>query len=480
VATTGSKQTTDLELALERALTEWLPTQRWFAGKGRPVTGLEITADTELAPGGGGEPALRHLIVSVTQGSSADSYQLLLGLRAALPGRLEHVRIGEIPDGRVAYDALYDQELAGLLLHLIASQQVIGPVRFARVPGRPGAGDPLDRDDLHSLVLTGEQSNTSLVYGEESILKVFRRLSPGPNPDLEVTTALARLGSPHVAEPLGWIETRLEGVSTSLAILSRYLRLASDGWLLAATSVRDLYAMEDSDLHAMEGGTSDGVRAADAGGDFAGEAHRLGIATAQVHADLAAAFGTDELSSDSVGELTEQMFRKLDLATAAVPEIGRYAEMIGAVYSNLAKLKGPFPVQRVHGDYHLGQVLRTETGWVVLDFEGEPATPLAQRRARSSPLRDVAGMLRSFDYAARHQLIGHPDQAVLNGVARDWVRRNASAFCAGYAEAGGLDPDANDVLLRALQLDKAVYEVLYEARHRPSWLPIPLDSLAEF
>ena len=140
------------------------------------------------------------------------------------------------------------------------------------------------------------------------------------------------------------------------------------------------------------------------------------------------------------GELTEQMFRKLDLAVAAVPELAKHVDMISDAYSELAKLSGPFPVQRVHGDYHLGQVLRTETGWVVLDFEGEPADPLAQRRARSSPLRDVAGMLRSFDYAARHQLIGHPGQAALSDAARDWVRRNASAFCVGYAEAGGLDP----------------------------------------
>jgi maltokinase len=116
---------------------------------------------------------------------------------------------------------------------------------------------------------------------------------------------------------------------------------------------------------------------------------------------------------------------------------------------------------------------------VVLDFEGEPASPLAQRRARSSPLRDVAGMLRSFDYAARHQLVAHPERAGLSPVAGDWVRRNADAFCAGYAEAGGLDPDRNGVLLRALLLDKAVYEVIYEARNRPNWLSIPLESIAE-
>jgi maltokinase len=450
-------------MAFEDALATWLVRQRWFAGKGRGLRDLAVVADTEITSG---DPELRHLIITVSHGTTVDYYQVLAGLRHSLPDHLRHAHIGASGDGRQVYDALHDSDLTKALLAGIAADAAVGLLQMRKVPGAAF------ETGLDSLVLSGEQSNTSLVYGEESILKVFRRLSPGPNPDLEVTTALARLGSPHVAEPLGWIETRLEGVSTSLAILSRYLRLASDGWLLAATSVRDLYA--------MEGAVSEGVRAAEAGGDFAGEASRLGVATAQVHADLAAAFGTDELGSDAVGELTERMFRKLDLAKAAVPEIGRYAEMIGDAYSNLAKLKGPFPVQRVHGDYHLGQVLRTETGWVVLDFEGEPATPLAQRRARSSPLRDVAGMLRSFDYAARHQLIGHPDQAILNGVARDWVHRNASAFCAGYAEAGGLDPDANGVLLRALQLDKAVYEVLYEARHRPSWLPIPLDSLAEF
>jgi maltokinase len=469
-------------MAIEDALATWLGDQRWFAGKGQSLRDLAIVADTELVSG---DPELRHLIVAVSHGTAVDYYQVLVGLRRRLPARLKHARIGPTGGGsaggsRIAYDALHDADLTKPLLAGIAAGSEIGSLRMRAIPGaRFDAG----RD---SLVLGSEQSNTSLVYGEESILKVFRRLSPGPNPDLEVTTALARLGSPQVAEPLGWIETRLEGVPTSLAILSRYLRLATDGWTLAATSVRDLYAAvgdasdRDQNDRSADGSPATTVRAADAGGDFAGEARRLGIATAQVHADLAAAFGTDELGTDAVGELTERMYRKLDLAVAAVPELAKHVDMISDAFSELAKLSGPFPVQRVHGDYHLGQVLRTETGWVVLDFEGEPATPLAQRRARSSPLRDVAGMLRSFDYAARHQLIAHPGQAALSDVARDWVRRNASAFCAGYSEAGGLDPVANQVLLRALQLDKAVYEVLYEARHRPSWLPIPLDSLAEF
>ena len=464
-------------MAIEDALATWLGTQRWFAGKGQGLRDLAIVADTELVSG---DPELRHLIVAVSHGTAVDYYQVLIGLRRRLPARLKHARIGPSGDGRQAYDALHDADLTKPLLAGIAAGTDIGSLRMRAIPG---ARFETGRD---SLVLGSEQSNTSLIYGEESILKVFRRLSPGPNPDLEVTTALARLGSPQVAEPLGWIETRLEGAPTSLAILSRYLRLATDGWTLAATSVRDLYAAVgdagDRDQNDMtaDGRTAAKVRAGDAGGDFAGESRRLGIATAQVHADLAAAFGTDELGTDAVGEVTERMYRKLDLAVAAVPELAKHVDMISDAYSELAKLTGPFPVQRVHGDYHLGQVLRTETGWVVLDFEGEPATPLAQRRARSSPLRDVAGMLRSFDYAARHQLIGHAGQAALSDAARDWVRRNASAFCVGYAEAGGLDPVANQVLLRALQLDKAVYEVLYEARHRPSWLPIPLDSLAEF
>ena len=446
-------------MTFEDVLAAWLVRQRWFAGKGRTVHDLAVVADTEIVPG---DPGLRHLLVTVSHGATSDCYQLFIGLRARLPARLRHARIGSF-DGLQVYDGLHDSDLTRALLDAIAADRTVGALRFCRIPGADltwaGAG-------TDSLVLTGEQSNTSLVFGESAIFKVFRRVAPGPNPDLEVAAALADLGSTHIAEPYGWIETRIDGAGAVLAILSRYLRAASDGWSLAASSVRDLYATEDA-------------RAAEAGGDFAGEAERLGVATAQVHQDLAEAFGRSELEPEAVRELAEQMFRRLDMAIAEVPDLARYADKIGDAFSRLAKLTEPVPAQRVHGDYHLGQVMRTQTGWVVLDFEGEPASPLAQRRARSSPLRDVAGMLRSFDYAARHQLLAHPERVALAPVASDWVQRNGEAFCAGYAEAGGLDPARNAVLLRALLLDKAVYEVSYEARNRPNWLVIPLEFIAE-
>jgi maltokinase len=446
-------------MTFEDTLATWLVKQRWFAGKGRTVHDLAVVAGTEIIPG---DPGLRHLLVTVSHGATSDCYQLFIGSRARLPARLRHARIGT-HEGLQIYDGLHDSALTRTLLDAIVDDRTVGTLRFCRIPG---AEIFWDEPGLDSLVLTGEQSNTSLVFGESAIFKVFRRVTPGPNPDLEVASALTKLGSSHIAEPYGWVETRMDGATTVLAILSRYLRAASDGWSLAATSVRDLYATE-------------GARAAEAGGDFAGEAERLGAATAQIHQDLAEAFGRSELEPEAIRELAEQMYRRLDIAIATVPELARYADKIGDAYSHLAKLIEPTPAQRVHGDYHLGQVMRTQTGWVVLDFEGEPASPLAQRRARSSPLRDVAGMLRSFDYAARHQLLTHPDAASLAPKASDWVRRNSDAFCAGYATAGGLDPTENSVLLRAMLLDKAVYEVIYEARHRPTWIPIPLESIAE-
>jgi maltokinase len=185
----------------------------------------------------------------------------------------------------------------------------------------------------------------------------------------------------------------------------------------------------------------------------------------------------DEDSRATAAQLVERVER----AVEAVPELAPYADALRAAYEQVGSRTEPVQVQRVHGDYHLGQVLRTQSGWLLLDFEGEPARPLAERTALMSPLRDVAGMLRSYDYAARHLLAERADVGAgaphLAYRANEWAERNREAFCDGYAEAAGTDPRDEAALLRAFELDKAVYEVVYEARNRPSWLPIPLSSI---
>lgn len=431
-------------MTLADTLAGWLPGQRWYSGTGSAIRDLTITADTTLLAG---EPELRHLIITVRSDSATAVYQVLAGFRGQLPGELRRAVMGPDDSGRTAYDALYDPALTRVLLRAMAEQRNAGPVRFV---SEPGAGvDPA----LTSRVLSGEQSNTSLVFGDSAILKVLRRLYPGQHPDLEVNRALAKCGSTHVAEPLGWIETVTDDEPVLLGILSRFLPGARDGWQLALASV-------------------------DAGSDFSAQARALGEATAEVHADLATAFGTAELGPQGSAELAGQMTGRLDAALDEVPQLDAYGGAIRACFAELAQQRTPLRVQRVHGDYHLGQVLETASNWVILDFEGEPAVPLAQRQAHGVPMRDVAGMLRSFDYAARHRLLDQPDPGKLAGDADEWVERCQAAFCDGYTAAGGWDPAESAALLRALMLDKAVYEVVYEARYRPSWLSIPLGAIA--
>jgi maltokinase len=211
---------------------------------------------------------------------------------------------------------------------------------------------------------------------------------------------------------------------------------------------------------------------------FAAEARALGLATAQMHADMARAFGDRDMTAAELTALARTLAAKLDDAVALVPALAEHADRIRSAYDELGGIAAPVPVQRIHGDYHLGQVLYGAHGWVALDFEGEPAAPLAERRALAPALRDVAGMLRSFDYAARHQLVGHPEREGLAATASAWAASCQDAFRAGYSAGGGADPSDQATLLRALTLEKAVYEVIYEFRHRPGWLSIPLDYVA--
>jgi maltokinase len=251
-----------------------------------------------------------------------------------------------------------------------------------------------------------------------------------------------------------------------LGFLQRFLPDAVEGWAMATASVRDLLA--EGDLHADE-----------VGGDFAGESHRLGAAIAEVHVALAEATGTRAAGRDELAAEVDAMHARLDVVLSEVPTLAREEAAVRAAFDEVRNLTTPLPIHQIHGDLHLGQVLRTTAGWVVIDFEGEPGATPSARAVPRSPLRDVASMLRSFDYAAFHLLPGNDDpQDDRQRLARatEWSDRNREAFCSGYAEAGQ-DPREHEVLLRALELDKAVYEVRYEHHNRPDWATIPLAAI---
>jgi maltokinase len=445
---------------LTELVARWLPTQRWYAGKGREAS-LSMTELAELP----GDPKVG---IWAVQANYADGepelYQLPLVARPEPAVHLEHVLLGTLDtdDGpRWIYDALHDKDVTPAWLAGIRDDSVEGSVRFVRYAASPDdipVGEP-------SLVLTGEQSNTSMVFGDVAIMKVFRRLHHGINPDIEVQAALGKLGARHIPRLLGAAESDLDGVPSSLAMLNEFMTTATDGWELAKTSVRDL--MAEADLHADE-----------AGGDFAGEAERLGEAVAEVHADLATAFGTREASADELRERADAMHGRLQRAVEVVPELADMADALAATYDAIRQLHESVTVQRIHGDLHLGQALRTVTRWVLIDFEGEPMAAIDARREFDSPLRDVAGMLRSFEYAAYHRVTETGFDGQLYYRAGEWSARNREAFLTGYTTGSGGDPRAHGVLLRAFEADKAVYEAVYEARNRPHWLPIPLASLA--
>ena len=433
---------------------EWLTSQRWFGGKGRQITSVSQVSSAVLQDG---DPELRLVVAHVDYdlGPSED-YQLLLGLTSgAVEQRLEYAVVAHVEDQTV-YDAVHDPLACAVLLRHLAAGAKVGGISFvhdaeldATLPGR---------------VMTAEQSNTSVVYGEDLVLKLFRRLQPGANPDIEVTKALADAGCAYVARPLAWIDGTVAGETTTLGLVQPFLKNSSDGWSMATASVRDLFA--EQDLHAHE-----------VGGDFAGEAERLGSATGEVHQLMSQVLPSAVAGPDESAATGQQLMDRLTAALLVVPELAEHEQGLRAAYQKVLERVEPVPVQRVHGDFHLGQVLRTIEGWVLLDFEGEPARPLAERRALMSPLRDVAGMLRSFDYAARHLLAERPDEPHLAYRATEWAERNREAFCDGYAQAAGIDPRDEPDLLRAFELDKAVYEVVYEARNRLSWLPVPLGSI---
>jgi maltokinase len=481
------------------ALEQFIAGARWFGGKGRDFAVTDVRRLGWLDPsatGGEHDPRVRIELVTVRyeeagSGQPAEElYQVPLAYYTERQERLEHAFVGAGEDtagsasntastaadtgsrapSAFVYDALADRYAVAQWLRAFADARTDEATVFHRVPGHD-----LDLEAPGSL-FTGEQSNSSVRFGEDSLMKVFRKVTPGRNPDIEIHHALTLAENEHVAALYGWLETRDEAGGDpgaeplQLAMLQQFLRTGTDGWGLALASVRDLYA--EADLHADE-----------VGGDFAAETHRLGVATAQVHDALAEHFPVETWGADQLTVLSEAMQQRLRDAVGVVPELAPHAEALREAFVAVGQLREPVPAQRIHADFHLGQTLRTVRGWKLVDFEGEPAKPLSERVRPDSAWRDVAGMLRSFDYAA-HAVEADVEEAggQIAYRALEWVERNRAAFLAGYLETskrtadGELSADQH-ALLRAYEVDKAVYETVYEARNRPDWLAIPLGAI---
>ncbi|HYY89548.1 MAG TPA: hypothetical protein VFA49_12185 [Chloroflexota bacterium] len=330
---------------------------------------------------------------------------------------------------------------------------------------RPERAEPV-------VLIRGEQSNTSVRFGDELILKLFRRLQFGPNPDVEIGRFLTEhsdfRGTPAVMGSLAYIDPG--GHDASLALLQCFERNRGDAWTTTLQRVRTVLEGDDP---------SDSVRSM----------ARLGQTTADLHVALsrgAGDFSPEPVSDMDIAAWREAITSEVRLAADALAARGLSVDTAGLVCraEGIAALQGALKT-RHHGDYHLGQVLEREDGsFAIIDFEGEPVKPLWLRRERRSPLRDVAGMLRSFDYARNAALrLGDASASARVRAAARWYASAREAFLEAYLERvgraeGALLPRDVDAPLAALELEKAAYEVLYELNNRPDWLPIPVAALA--
>lgn len=445
-------------------LAAWMPRQRWYSARGRPPA-LRLIGSWDLASSDPTDVDVRiRTLLVVDDGSlPAVLYQVPVVARSTdeVDAEAAHI-IGSPEPGTTLIDGPFDPAYAAALLRMVTRGGIADGARtIAR--GHPAAGSGELSLDLAAAPLTGEQSNTSLIYRSSDphtipiICKVFRQLHAGINPDIELQTALAASGSPHVPRAIGSVEGEWpdpreprESVSGSLAFAQQFLPGVEDAWRVA--------------LHAAS--TDD---------DFSDRAHALGVATAEVHVRLAELFGARATSEPDHDEVRRVWRRRLTTATAEVPGIADSVSAIEAVYERADRDVWP-EVQRVHGDYHLGQVILVPGhGWVLLDFEGEPMRPMAERLRPDLALRDVAGMLRSFDYVAGSIRLERTDSSL--ETVRSWADDARTSFLQGYATSSGVDLRAVKNLLDALELDKAVYEAIYEARNRPTWVDIPLRAI---
>jgi maltokinase len=361
------------------------------------------------------------------------------------------------------FDALGDPRQVRELVHMMRGGAKVpadeGIVEFGSLQGFKGAGELREARQI-----TAEQSNTSIVFDEELILKVFRRLEAGINPELELLRFLTERGFENIARLAGWYAYGGKQMDATLGILQQFVAAGEDGWDRALDSI---VAGDEAYLDTLR---------------------RLGEVTGKMHSVLGSDtsdpnFSAEQTSTESLGLLTATVDEEIEKIFMSLPEdvpelepIRGRGEEVRERLRLLTNLGGTGRVIRHHGDFHLGQTLWDGTDWIILDFEGEPARSLPERRRKRSPLRDVAGMLRSFAYAASAAV-------VLRGVEapEDWESRAREEFLMGYRDTvdRSLVPSgtAMDKLLRVFELEKAVYELRYELNNRPDWVRIPVAGV---
>jgi maltokinase len=451
----------DLRALPEDELARWLRGQRWFASKSRDLGQVHVLETVALPDAGG--PAMVVACVELRFAAGThDLYQLLLALRPEEEGWQEGV-IATV-GGLTVYDAFRDREAGAAIARLFRDgASTDGETASVAFHWSDQVQRPSGGPDVR--MIGTEQSNTSLVFDSAVILKAFRRLEPGDNPELEMLRFLSARGFPNIPALAGWYEYEGDVMDATLGVVQRFIEGGRDGWELALDEL-------GSDPEAFP------VRLT-ALGDVVGRMH-----TALGSDPSDPAFAPEEPSAEGLGIITatideqiEQAFLDLPRDEPSVEPILGRGEEVRDRLRLLSHLGAGGRLIRHHGDLHLGQTLLADAGWIVLDFEGEPARPLRERRRKRSPLRDVAGMLRSFSYAASAAEI----QRGIT-VPDGWEGRCRTAFLEGYfaaVEPSLLPPGraATEQLLSIFELEKAVYELRYELDNRPDWVHIPVAGI---
>jgi predicted trehalose synthase len=453
-------------------LESWLVGQRWFGGK-RRAPKLEVIGGFGLVDPTGA--AVIRVYFVLDHAEYPLLYQVPLTERRDPLRGAEHALVAktEAVDGtRYVYDGPHDPAFAEALLRLILDDGVAhetdgpsgdnsGGIVVAGGRHTPGAEAVSIRS---SRVLGGEQSNTSIVYetvgrdGQPStplICKLFRALHDGENPDVVLTEVLGSSGSRVAPQPIGHVSGQWRDSGTSSGVARGHLAFAQEF------------------LPGVEDAWKVAIRAVERGEDFTERAHALGATTAEMHGTLAAALPSRPTTPSDIAAIIDSMRSRFEIAAREVPSLAGYRAALDDAYERAAASSWP-ALQRIHGDFHLGQVLSVpHRGWVVLDFEGEPLRPMRERSLADIPLRDVAGMLRSFDYAVGSVELSRPGRA-----ADTWALPCRRAFLDGYIERSGRDLREHGAVLDAFEIDKALYEAVYEARNRPGWLAIPMGAIS--